>query len=311
MTPAVSFKPVAETSSVAPYALCAAGIFAASGIDAVFKGAALTFPLLSLILWRFLWGAALLLPIYLSRPTAPFSRRNLQLHVMRGVAQAATALAYFYSLTRIGLAEATVISFTAGLWVVPLSALLLREPVRWISVVAIAMGFGGSVLAVSGRPVEFSLADERWLGIAAAIVAAVSYALTLVLMRLQTRTDDPLSILTFSNIVPALVLLPVVLAVDPPPRPMIVPVGALLAVLGVLTWWLLTLAYRRAEAQQLAPIDYTALIWSALFGFWFFSEVPGWQLYAGAALIVTGCLIVLFRRRPRSRRAVMRPLAKS
>jgi len=65
---------------------------------------------------------------------------------------------------------------------------------------------------------------------------------------------------------------------------------------------LLTLAYARAPAQQLAPLEYTALIWSALFGAVFFSEMPGWRLWAGAAIIIGACLLVAFENRFATRR---------
>jgi hypothetical protein len=52
------------------------------------------------------------------------------------------------------------------------------------------------------------------------------------------------------------------------------------------------LAYRRAQAGVLAPVDYLALPYTALSGFVFFAEVPTVAVWAGAALIVPACLIV-------------------
>ncbi|MEO0997040.1 MAG: DMT family transporter [Pseudomonadota bacterium] len=288
-----------DTPPATPFLLCLLAIFIASGLDAGVKAAALTFPLLTVIFWRYLCGVALLLPVYLGRARAPLTAHNLRLHAFRGAAQAATAVTYFYALTKIGLAEATVIAFTAGLWVVPLSALILGERVRIVSVIAIAIGFTGAVIAVSGQPLSLAGGGERTLGIVAATLSAVTYALTLVLMRLQTRTDDALSILTYSNIVPAVLIAPLALSVDTWPGVGVIPVGAVVAVFGITVWWLFTLAYAKAEAQQLAPIDYTALLWSALFGYLVFNETPGWQLYAGAVLIIASCLTVTLRRRRR------------
>ncbi len=288
-----------DTPSATPFLLCLLAILIASGLDAGVKAAALAFPLLTLLLWRYVCGVVMLLPVYLSRPRTPLTAHNLRLHALRGAAQAATAVTYFYALTKIGLAEATVIAFTASLWVVPLSALILRERIRVVSVIAIVIGLTGVVIVVSGQPLALADSGERTLGIAAATVSAVTYALTLVLMRLQTRTDDALSILTYSNIVPAVVIAPLALSVDTWPGIGVIPVGAVVAVFGVTVWWLFTLAYAKAEAQQLAPIDYTALLWSALFGYLIFEEIPGWQLYAGAMLIIASCLAVAFGRRRR------------
>jgi len=56
----------------------------------------------------------------------------------------------------------------------------------------------------------------------------------------------------------------------------------------------MTLAYAKAKAQTLAPFEYTGLIWSALLGYVFFQEIPGWRVYAGAAIIIAACLVVAF-----------------
>ena len=40
-----------------------------------------------------------------------------------------------------------------------------------------------------------------------------------------------------------------------------------------------------AWVQTLAPFEYTGLIWSALLGYVFFQEIPGWRVYAGAGII--------------------------
>ena len=59
----------------------------------------------------------------------------------------------------------------------------------------------------------------------------------------------------------------------------------------------MTLAYARAPAQRLAPLEYSALIWSGLFGSIFFQEYPGWQTWVGALVIIAACLIVAFEER--------------
>lgn len=54
--------------------------------------------------------------------------------------------------------------------------------------------------------------------------------------------------------------------------------------------YLMAQAYARAEAQQLAPIHYTELLYASLIGFFLFHEVPRPEIYMGAALIIAACL---------------------
>jgi S-adenosylmethionine uptake transporter len=61
--------------------------------------------------------------------------------------------------------------------------------------------------------------------------------------------------------------------------------GAALATMALM---LLSWGYARAEAQVLLPIEYTAFVWSALFGWIWFREPLGLATVAGTALIVLG-----------------------
>ena len=45
-----------------------------------------------------------------------------------------------------------------------------------------------------------------------------------------------------------------------------------------------------AEAQVLAPLEFTALVWATLVGFLFFGEVPRPQVFIGGVVIVAACL---------------------
>ena len=53
-------------------------------------------------------------------------------------------------------------------------------------------------------------------------------------------------------------------------------------------------AYRLAQANTVTPFEYTGLIWGALWGFLFWSEVPGLNAMIGALLIVIGGLSSLY-----------------
>ena len=80
-----------------------------------------------------------------------------------------------------------------------------------------------------------------------------------------------------------------------------------LSLLGVGIWWLMTLAYARAPAQKLAPIEYTALIWATILGWTMFNERPHWTLYAGAVVVILACLAVAFETRFTTRREAKTP----
>ena len=76
-----------------------------------------------------------------------------------------------------------------------------------------------------------------------------------------------------------------------------VPALAGAALLAFVSLMLLSWAYARAEAQHLAPVEYTAFIWASFFGLVVFSEPVLPLTLIGAAMIVVACVIAT-RRRP-------------
>jgi drug/metabolite transporter (DMT)-like permease len=63
---------------------------------------------------------------------------------------------------------------------------------------------------------------------------------------------------------------------------------------------LLSQAYRMAPANRVATFEYTGILWSPLWGFLFFAEVPRETTVRGAALIIGAGLLALNGERRRT-----------
>ena len=113
----------------------------------------------------------------------------------------------------------------------------------------------------------------------------------LILARRQAQIAGPIEIAFFQNLFVAATL-----SLAAPWLLMPFSVGAApmiggAAVLAIVSLLLLSWAYARAEAQILIPVEYTAFVWAALFGWLFFAEPVTLPVLAGTALIVVGSLI--------------------
>jgi drug/metabolite transporter (DMT)-like permease len=131
------------------------------------------------------------------------------------------------------------------------------------------------------------------LGSLAIVLASILYAGSLILLRRQAQVADPLEVALFTSIVLAALLLPGAPWFSAMPAVALWPgiLGA--AASGSLSAVLLAWAYRHAEAQVLAPVEYTAFVWSAILGYVVFGEhVTAWTV-AGALLIIAGCLVAV------------------
>jgi len=70
------------------------------------------------------------------------------------------------------------------------------------------------------------------------------------------------------------------------------------ALLAFASLMLLAWAYARAEAQHLAPTEYSGFVWAAFYGWIVFAEPVQPFTLGGAALIVFACLIAARTRLP-------------
>jgi S-adenosylmethionine uptake transporter len=279
-----------------PIVLVCCGVLFGSGIDALMKHV-MQGPtsVLTATTWRYIIGSAVMLVLFISAGRAVPSLKAIRFHAIRSLAQVISAFCFFYSLTQIALAEAVVLGFTAALMIAPIARIILAERMSPFTIAASLAGFCGAALAATAQTQGAPAGGDRLLGTLAVLASAVLYALNIVLLRLRSREEDSLTLVTFMNVFPALFLVPLMLLFSAPlPAAAAWPglMGA--AAFGIGIWWLMTMAYARAPAQTLAPFEYTALIWSALLGYGLFQEIPGWRVYAGAAIIIVACLAVAF-----------------
>ncbi len=279
-----------------PILLVCFGVIFGSGVDAVMKhvmsgGTSV----LTATAWRYILGSLIMIVLFAASGRAMPGLPAIRFHALRSLAQVISAFAFFYSLTQIALAEAVVMGFTAALMIAPIARVILGEKMSPVTIGASLIGFAGAALAATAETAGGPPDGNRLYGTAAILISAVLYALNIVLLRLRSREEDSLTLVTFMNVFPALFLLPFMLFFTAwTPQAWSWPMMILVAFLGIGIWWLMTLAYGRADAQTLAPFEYTGLIWAALLGYVLFGEVPGWRVYAGAAIIIAACLVVAF-----------------
>jgi drug/metabolite transporter (DMT)-like permease len=272
-----------------PALRAAAGIAVLSIMDAVIKAMAVHYPTFQVAFLRFACGTIIATGVVIAlRPGWP-SRETVMANMMRSVIAVVTAVSFFYALGQLPLAETLVLSFLSPMFIALFSVLMLKEKVDGRIIAAIAVGFGGTLIVVLGQ--TDAGAARSWSGVAAALLAAVTYALSLVLLRQRAQRDKFMHIVYFQNIGPAVLSLPFAALVWQPLDMSHLAWFMMMGVLGVIGHILMATAYARSEAARLAPLEYTALVWAALIGYGVFSEIPTWATLGGGALIVMAALL--------------------
>jgi S-adenosylmethionine uptake transporter len=278
------------SSALIPFAVATLGIALFSAMDALMKGLALAIGAYNAVFWRMLVGLGLSAVVYLTTKHEKPTREAMRFHIIRGLIGSVMAITFFWGIARMPLAEAVALTFIAPLISLYLAAVFLKEPVGKTAVFASVLGFGGVLIIVLSRAGSEGGERDLW-GAASILTSAMLYAYNIILMRQQALVAKPLEIAFYQYVVvlAVLALAAPFFAVPPPAGEW--PELVFAALLALVSLMLLAWAYRRAEAHRLAPVEYTALIWAALFGFLVFDEQVGLPTLIGAALIVTGCVL--------------------
>jgi drug/metabolite transporter (DMT)-like permease len=195
------------------------------------------------------------------------------------------------------LAVATTLGFTTPIFAVILSALLLRErvgPVRWL---AVALGFAGVVIiAQPGHTVIPALGAFVGLG------AGFMVALISIQVRDLGRTEESLSIVFWFAVISAPILalgLPFFASAHSSWQWFLLVSGGVLGLIGQL---LLTASLRYGQVASVIVMDYSALVWSTIYGWAIWDELPPAATWLGAPVIIAAGAVIAWREHLHHRR---------
>lgn len=226
-----------------------------------------------------------LLPAALTKPKGEHFRHTLRLRHpwlvhLRGLSVLVGNLGIIYAFVSIPLTDAYSLAFLAPIFVVVLSVFFLKEVVGWQRMLFLLASFVGVLLVV--RP-GFR---ELELGHLAAVMAAICGAVTTTVLRkvapVEQRTSLIATALGYIIVVNGVWMIPTFEM----PTLTEFALMALIGMLGGTGNILMITATRRAQATEIAPVQYSQIFWAIVFGAIFFNEVPDAIGYAGLAIVV-------------------------
>ncbi len=282
----------AAASPSTAFVVASIGIAIYSVMDAVMKGLSIESGAYSAVLWRSLAAIILLGGAFVALGRRWPGRKALMLHIMRGATAGISVLLFFWGLARVPMAEGVALTFLAPLIALYLAAVLLGERIRRAAIIGSTVASIGVVVLAAGE-VQGQASTAHVLGSVAIFLASIFYAGSLILLRQQAQLADPLEVALFTSMVLGGLLLlgapwfAVLPGVAQLPR-----IG-FAAVFGSISAILLAWAYGRAEAQVLAPVEYTAFLWSAMLGWGVFGEHVTLFTLVGGGSIIAGCLVAV------------------
>ena len=206
--------------------------------------------------------------------------------ISRGLLFISSLLMAIYSYTQVGLIVTHALMAVFPLLTVLLSGLFLKEEITRIKVVAVGVGFLGVTIIINPINLEFSLVSVLPL------ISAVTFAIYAVLTRKVASTDNTETSFFWVSLVSAI-------AITIPSPLFYKPIQfsdlyflALLCTFSLVGHFLLTNAYRHAEASVLQPFSYFHLFFASVVGIIFFQDPLTISTVAGGGLIVFGGILI-------------------
>ncbi|MSO54634.1 MAG: DMT family transporter [Rhodospirillales bacterium] len=229
--------------------------------------------------FRFFFGFVLLSPMLIRKGIGLLRTRQPALQIGRGVVNVMMTLSLFMGISMVPIAKVTALQFTAPLFASALALLLLREAPRLIRIVALAIGFAGTLVIV--RPGIIGVD----LGSGLVLFSAVMLALMMIAVKILSRTDSSVTTVLFAAIMvtPASFGLALFFWVTPTLEQF--GVLAAMGVLGTIGQLGLAQAFKEADVTQIMPLNFLSLVWVAILGYIAFSEVPDVWTWIGGAMI--------------------------
>jgi drug/metabolite transporter (DMT)-like permease len=203
---------------------------------------------------------------------------------------------FFYAVTALPLAEATVLHYMNPILTAIVAAVWLGEKVDRRLVLAIAIALAGTILVV--RPGALFGVHEAlsWKGVAAALGGATFSAFAYTTVRSLSRTEHPDVIVFYFSLVATPATLPFAIAdwQTPTASGWLILIG-----IGVTTQFgqiFLTRGLTLVPAARGTTVGYIQIVFAATWGWLLFHESPTVWSFVGALLVVISTMLILTKR---------------
>jgi len=195
----------------------------------------------------------------------------------------------FYAFTHLQLSEAYSLIFSAPIIVTLLAIPILGEKIHLIRWFAIMLGMVGVIIVLRPGNADISL------GHLAGVAAAFSIACTSIVTRKIGASEHSTTLVLYPMLTNVIICGIATLFVYQPVAGQTLLKLSAVGILSAIGQMLMVTAYRSTEAQFIAPMQYSQMLWALLYGALVFNESVDSTVLAGSAIIVLSGLLFIWR----------------
>jgi drug/metabolite transporter (DMT)-like permease len=209
------------------------------------------------------------------------------LHILRAVSGTGAWYALFVAITMMPLTNATLLTFSAPLWMPAIAWVFFREKAAKATWIGAAVGFAGVVMVLQPHHQRFDI------GALIALAGALCLAVACISVRRLGATEPTARILFYYFGISTLLCLPFAV-IEWQPFGLcgflyLVGIAATL----IVSQALIVLAYRYASAVKVGPFVYTTIVFTALIDWLLWNHAPTLGVVFGIALVIGGGMIAI------------------
>ncbi len=195
-------------------------------------------------------------------------------------------LAYIY--TSIG--NTVVLFYTYPIFVTAIEVIFFRQKIERKQILLLLLAFTGIVITYIGKP--FSFQSKDFIGMLAAVGAAIGYAVTVVLFKAENERYSKNQMIFYQNIVGAIVFIPFLIAL---PNATLPDLGIAVFygfLIGIVVFKLFFFGLKQLSAATATTLMYLEVVSAILLGYFILDEAITWNIILGGLFIITSSYFI-------------------
>ena len=240
---------------------------------------------------RFFFGLLIIFPYLVKNKFTTYKTRNIKFYIVRGLFNIPVMILGFGALVYIPFEQFKAMNFLSPIIVVLLSFLIFREKIYQYRILALIIGFLGTLIIIRPGYVEFNI------GTIMVLVSLTFWSFIIILSKYVSKDDSPITMVSYQYTLMTFFALPLAIYFWETPSVYSILYVFIGAISGTILHLCLGLAYKYADLSVTQPIWFSGLIFGSGFGYFIFKEIPDLWTWIGGIVVFSSVLIITYKER--------------
>ena len=271
--------------------LTVSGSFFAVLMEALIRAAQYDSNVYTIGFLRFFFGFVIIFPYLIKNKFTTYKTKNFKFYLIRGLLNLPMMILGFGALIYIPFEQFKALNFLSPILVVLLSFLIFKEKIYNYRILALVIGFIGTLIIIRPGIVQFNV------GTVMVLVSLIFWSFIIILSKFVSKDDSPITMVTYQYTLMTIFALPLALFFWETPSLTSIIYVFIGAISGTILHLCLGLAYKYADLSVTQPIWFTGLIFGSGVGYFSFNEVPDLWTWIGGIVVFSSVLLITYRER--------------